>query len=381
MRIFHVIAGLGVGGAEHYLRRFVLATERTGSVEHIVVSLTTVGAVGVMLRDAGVAVEALGMRSMLGLPSALLQLRRMLLALRPDVVQGWMYHGDLVGGLAARWARQGRVVWNVRGSVLVQSTPWATRATRWMCARLSSQIPDVIVCVAEAGRRSHEALGYDATKIRVIPNGFLFDDCIASSPDDLASRTALGVAGDALVVGWVGRFHPAKGIEHFVHAAGLLAQHQSKVRFVMVGRGLDTSNAELMGWLSHHGVSAQVTLLGEQRDVKPYLALMDLFVLSSRAEGFPNVVGEAMAAGVPCVVTDVGDAALLVGDTGIVVPPNDAPALAHAMDSMLTLSESERLTRGATARARVRNVFSLEQSIDRYRQLYAELSGNQAVLP
>lgn len=375
MRVVHVIAGLGVGGAEHYLRRLVLSARGTSDTQHMVISLTTIGEVGVMLQDAGVAVEALGMRSTIGLPAALWRLRRRLLALQPHVVQGWMYHGDLLGGLAARWSRQGRVVWGVRASELVAGTPRTTLLTRWLCARLSSRVPDVIVCAAEAGRRVHIDLGYDESKMRVIPNGFAVDDVAPTPTERVTVRTEFGVGPQTRVVGIVGRFNPIKGIDNFVRAAGQLLQRASDVRFVMVGKGLDPSNGELMQWVAQSGVQPSIALIGERSDVAQCLAAMDVFVLSSRAEGFPNVVGEAMAAGVPCVVTDVGDAALLVGHTGHVVPPNDATALAEGVAQLLALSPTERSTLGSQARERIRGEFSLSRSCATYAALYAELLG------
>ena len=381
MRVVHVIAGLGVGGAEHYLRRLVLSARGEGDTQHLVISLTTIGEVGAMLLEAGVAVEALGMRSILGLPVALWRLRCRLLALQPDVVQGWMYHGDLLGGLAARYSRQGRVVWGVRASELVAGVPRTTLLARWLCARVSSRVPDVIVCAAEAGRRVHIARGYDASKMRVIPNGFVVNDESLTSSGRVAVRDELGVGPQAQVVGIVGRFNPIKGIDDFVRAAGLLLLRFPDVRFLMVGKGLDPSNATLTRWVAESGVQSRIFLVGERSDVPQCLAAMDVFVLSSRAEGFPNVVGEAMAVGVPCVVTDVGDAAVLVAHTGRVVPANDAAALAEGVASLLALSPTERSTLGSQARARIQAEYSLPDSCARYTSLYAELSNERMVTP
>ncbi len=373
MRVVHVIAGLGVGGAEHFLRRLVLSEQGATRTEHVVISLTTEGEVGKMLRDRGITVEALGMRSTLAVPASLLRLTRRLTALRPDVVQSWMYHADLLAGLAARWSRQGRVVWGVRASDLVAESPSTTRATRWLCARLSARLPDVIVYAAEAGRRAHEQLGYDTAKSRVIQNGFTFDDSASVATDAREVRAQLGWEPDVPVIGMVGRFHPIKGIDNFVRAAGLLQQRLPSARFLMVGRGMEAGNTELARWIGACDVPPQIALVGAQRDVPRFLAAMDVFVLSSRAEAFPNVVGEAMAVGVPCVVTDVGDAALLVGSTGHVVPRNDSVALAAGVERMLALSPEVRSALGEQARARVREEFSMERSGAKYRELYIEL--------
>ncbi len=326
-----------------------------------------------MLREANVTVETLGMQSALDFSTALFRLCRLLRELRPDVVQGWMYHGDLIGGLAARWTRQGRVVWGVRASNLVAGTPLTTLIARWLCARLSSRVPDVIICAAESGRRVHVAIGYDAARTCVIANGFDVDDALPSPAHSTTVRAALGLHPDELVVGLVGRFHPIKDIHNFVRAAGILVQRTPGIRFLMVGRGFEPANLELMQWIEQNGVRENMLLVGERSDISRCLAALDVFALSSRAEGFPNVVGEAMAVGVPCVVTDVGDAARLVGDTGRVVAPQDPTALADGIAELLALSHDERVAAGLRARARIRDEFSLARASARYNAVYAGL--------
>lgn len=370
-----MIAGLGVGGAEHMLRRLILSSQGATDTEHRVVSLTTVGEVGAMLQRAGIVVEALGMRSGAAAPLGVGGVRRRIREFRPDVVQGWMYHGDLLGGLAARLEGQGRVLWGIRASEMVPGTPLTTRLTRWLCARLSSRLPDLIVCAAEAARRVHAAAGYDASKMLVIPNGFDVAAAAVAPGDARELRASLGWAGDELVVGTVGRFDPYKDYETFVRAAALVAAREPRARFLMVGRGLDAENAELAAWISRAGIAPRFALLGGRTDVARCLAAMDAFVLSSASEGFPNVVGEAMAAAVPCVVTDAGDAASLVGDTGTVVAPRDPAALAGGIARMLDLPSAERRGLGARARARIVAEFSLERARDRFEGVYRRVTG------
>lgn len=373
MRVVHVITGLGVGGAEHLLRRLILTARATTDTEHVVVSLTTVGTVGDMLRDAGVAVEALGMRGALGVPRALTTLAARIRALRPDIVQTWMYHGDLVGGLAARLAGHRALIWGIRASEMPAGTPRGTAVVRWLCARLSSVVPAVIVCAAEAGRRAHAAIGYDESRMVVIPNGFS-EPTEPTTPDDArALRDSLGWPADALVVGTVGRFDPYKDHRTFVRAAGALARREPRSRFLMVGTGLESGNAVLAQWIRDEGIADRVACVGPRADVPRYLRAMDVFALSSRSEGFPNVVGEAMLAGVPCVVTDVGDAALLVGDTGIVVPKEEPEAFADGLARVLALSAEARAALGARARERIRREYPMPKVVERFEAVYARV--------
>jgi glycosyltransferase involved in cell wall biosynthesis len=369
VRVAYIIVGLGVGGAEHMLRRLVLAQRAADpELQHKVVSLTTIGTVGTMLRDAGVDVIALGMRSPLGAPAAVVALWRLLRDWQPDLVQTWMVHADLLGGLAARAAGIRALVWGVRTTDF-SINPRATRAVRWLCARLSSTLPHTIVCAAEAARRSHMQAGYDASRMVVIANGF---DLLALQPvpaQSQALRERIGVAPGQLVVGMVGRFDIAKDHGNFVAAAGRIAAARADLRFVLVGRGVDESNPVLTGWIGATGHAGRFALLGERSDIAACLGAMDVFVLPSRAEAFPNVVGEAMAIGLPCVVTDVGDAALLLGDSGRVVPARDAEALAAAVLALAALPEDERRALGARARSRIAEHFSLRSACRRFTEL------------
>lgn len=374
-----MIAGLGVGGAELMLKRLVLVREgeaRDGTV-HSVISLGELGEVGARLRAEGIAVEALGMRSALGVPRALFRLRERIAALRPDVVQTWMYHADLLGGLAARAAGARPVVWGIRASTMVQGTSRGTRIVRSLCARLSAQLPAAIICAAQEARRVHAAIGYDDSRMLVIPNGFDLPAPVPAAAT-AALRAACGWGGDELVIGTVGRFDPYKDYANFVRAASHVAVAEPRARFLMVGKGLSPDNAELMGWITRAGLAQRVALLGARSDVPECLAALDVFVLPSCSEGFPNVVGEAMAMGVSCVVTDVGDAALLVGDTGTVVPPRDATALGEAILGMLSLGAEGRTAAGARARERIRAEFPMTRTRERFAAVHARVAASVA---
>ena len=171
MKVVHVIVSLQTGGAELMLQRLLLAQRAAGEVPATVVSLTEAGPIGQRLRDEGFEVVALQMRSPLGAWRAWSRLRMLLHRLQPDLVQCWMVHADLLGGLAARAAGIRAVVWGVRTTDFSINPP-ATRAVRWLCARLSSWVPHTIVCAAEASLRAHAQAGYDAGRMIVIPNGF-----------------------------------------------------------------------------------------------------------------------------------------------------------------------------------------------------------------
>lgn len=380
LRVAHVITGLGQGGAEAVLYR--LATYPDQAVEHIVVSLTDAGVYGDRLRAAGVAVHTLGMmRGRISL-SGFMALRGLLARLRPDAVQTWMYHADLIGGLAARLAGVRALAWGIRNSgAHLQRSSRSARLVLRLCARLSAWLPAVVVCAAQDAAVRHGEQGYRTDRMVVIPNGY---DLSRYAPDPAARqkmRRLWAVADEAPLLGCVARWDPLKDHANLLQALALLTRdgRHAAARCVLVGRGMSRDNAELAALLDGCGVRDQVVLAGPSDDVPAVMNALDMHVLSSCAEGFPNVVAEAMACATPCVVTDVGDAAHIVGDTGVVVPPEQPPALAAGMAAMLERIERDgRDAVGAAGRQRVLAQFDLARMVQAYTAVWRRISGDEA---
>jgi len=376
MHVLHIISGLQVGGAEMALLKLV-AGSKNGPYSHSVVALAPEGDMRQRFLAEGVELTVIDFRRapLAGFYRLFSLIRRT----RPGIVQTWMYHADLLGGVAARLAGNRRVIWGIRTTDLRRQGGRATALIRSICAALSRWVPDTIVCVAEASRRAHVTVGYNAARMEVVPNGFALRADMVSPDERARFRADCGFASDELVVGCVGRFSEDKDQANFVRAAGLLAQRFDKLRFLMVGRDVQANNAELASWIAATGYADRFTLLGERKDVDHCLAAMDVFCLSSRTEGFPNVVGEAMALGVPCVVTDVGDAALLVGETGLVVPADDAERLAEAMAGLVRITPEERALLGRQAIERIEEQFTLERTRQRFEAIYKRIAGRGGI--
>jgi len=369
LRIAHVINLKSWGGAELVLLR-LLADGNHQAFEHLVVSLSVPGPELDRFASAGIETWALGFRSPVTTPWHLLRLRRRLGEFAPHVVQTWMYHADLLGGLAA----QAPVCWNIRRTTPGDSVKRATGLTAGLCARLSHRLPTRIVCCGQAAQRHHAALGYAADRMVVIPNGF---DTHLWRPDPALRkevRRELGVGDDVLLVGLMARYMPVKNHALFLQAASLVARVRDDVQFVCCGRDVGPAHGAFAAAVAAAGLTDRVHALGHRGDLPRLNAALDVACSSSLQEGFPNVVGEAMACGVPCVVTDVGDSALLVGDTGKVVPPADTAAFASALATLLALSVKERAGLGERARARIEEHFSLPVMIDSYQDLWATVS-------
>jgi glycosyltransferase involved in cell wall biosynthesis len=373
-----VISGLELGGAEHVLLRVLPRLPK--AIRPRVLSMTRVGPVGERLRALGVDVDALGMprsgASVLRLPA----LVRWLRADAPDVVQTVLYHADLLGGIAARMAGVRSVAWSIHNSAgRLDALKASTRAVVGVCARLSHRLPDRIMCCSQAAVRNHVALGYDASRFELIPNGF---DLTQWRPDRDARarlRAELGLPADAPVIGLFARLDPQKDHAGFFEAAGRLLRERPDARFVLAGEGVTDADPRMRAWMARAGVTEATRLLGPRDDVARLLPGLDLSVLTSIGEAFPNAVGEAMACGVPCVVTDVGDAALMVGPTGVVVPPADPGAAARAWCAMLARSAAERARMGEAARARIAERYELASVAERYAAFYQRLSARSAM--
>ncbi len=370
--VVHVLSGLKVGGAEMALHRLIVHGDRE-KFRHVVFALSPEGGMVERFREAGADLFVFDLRS-----HPLVEFWKLIKALRranPDVVQTWMYHADLIGGLAARLAGCRAVVWGIRTTYLPQGGSRATRWVRWACARLSTWVPQAIVCAAEASRALHVELGYAADRMVVIPNGYAFDSLRPEPAARERLRRSWSIPDQGLVVGLLGRFSPDKDPETFVRAAARVAAVDPRVSFLMVGRGQEAGNESLAAWIAAAGTPERFILLGERSDVPDVLSAMDVFCLSSCTEGFPNVLAEAMALGLPCVSTQVGDAAFLLGDGGLLVPPKDPEALAQGLVTVLNLGEQGRARLGAKGRERVHSEFTIQRACDRFSALYRDVLG------
>ena len=363
--IFHIISGLNDGGAEVVLYRLCTSDK---TVKHYVVSLMDEGKYGSLLRAAGVQVSCLSMPRGRVTASGLWQLWQLLRQVRPQVVQTWMYHADLIGGVIARLAGVKRVFWGIHHTML--DTERSKRSTIWvarLCARISSGVPSTIICCAQKALEVHRDLGYAADKLQVISNGYdLVRFCI-----DGEARVRLRAdwsVGDRWLIGMVGRFDPLKDHENLLNALAIIKSNGVDFCCVLAGRGLDQNNTQLMVWLAEHNLTSEVRLLGQRTDIPDVMNALDVHVLSSSSEAFPNVVAEAMACGTPVVTTNVGDAALIVGETGWVVPPKDPKALADALlqSRSAMFDRSAWQARCTAVRRRVETHFSLERMIENY---------------
>ncbi|WIW87085.1 glycosyltransferase [Sphingobium sp. V4] len=370
----HITTSLDVGGAQSMLVKLVEATaSKRNGVRPAVLSLMPPGTFEQRLRQINCPTYTLGMTRGYPGPIALLRLLRITTMLQPDLLQGWMYHGNLAASMAQLAVRR-RVplLWNVRHSLADPKVEkLASRALLSLSARMSRNV-DGIIYNSRTAAQEHAAIGFDPARAIHIPNGF---DLTRYRPDPSARqrfRSLFGIGEQGLVVGMVARNHPMKDHAMLVRAMGRMLAGGRDCRLLLVGPGMDAADPALMRSIAEHLPPEMVAIAGERTDVADWLPGLDILALSSAwGEAFPNILGEAMACGVPCVATDVGDSAWVLGEGGRIVPPRDADAMAAALGSLADLPDDARRRMGATGRARAVEHFDINDIAVQYRRLYA----------
>ncbi len=341
---------------------------------HVVVSMMDMGKYGPMLRKAGVNVYCLNMPQ--GKPTFLgiLYLWWIMRCIQPEVVQTWMYHADFIGGVAARLAGVDKVFWGIRhGNLTPGTVKNSTIKVANLCARLSTWVPTRIVSCSKQAMDAHTAIGYDKSRMMVIPNGYE----LSRYRPDVSARKRLQSewcsSECTFLLGMVARFNEQKDHANLFSALQKLKQQGKAFHCVLIGTGMDADNPELMLLLQKYVVVDVVSLLGRRDDVPEVMNALDLHVLSSLGEAFPNVLAEAMACGTPCVTTDVGDAAYIVGESGWVVPPQDSAALADALMQAMTvwdMTPDVWVSLKDSSRNRIVENFSIERMAGAYEAVW-----------
>lgn len=374
----HVISDLDMGGAEGMLVRLLRGLGRD-SFSQTVVSLTGRGVYGDDVEAAGVPLLTLGMNGFTATPRSLEALCYAIRGEQPSIIQTWLYHADLLGLMAARLTGDAHVAWNIRCSRLEsEDTTPSTHLLIRLLSRLSSR-PDVVLFNSNAGQRDHLAIGYRPRRSEVIPNGFDVED---KRPDALRRaefRAEMEVDDRTFLVGMVARSHRMKDRSTFLAAAARLKDAHAPIRFVLVGLNHDWNDGPLVAEIDDHGLRSHIRLLGLRHDIPRVMAGLDCLVSTSRSgEGCPNVIGEAMACGVPCVATDVGDSRLVIGHTGVVVPIGDVAGVVAGVSQLMAATHEERQNRSEHCRRRIIERFDLRDVAARYADIYRELYDGRA---
>lgn len=371
LNITHLIIGLGDGGAESCLFKLIKFDDKN---THNVISIMGMGKYGRPLEELGIKVDCLNVTSIISAFSGLFKLVKILKQQKPDVLQTWMYHADLIGGLFGKLLGVKKIFWGIRHSDLSdQNNSVMTLKMARLCAWMSKKIPTKIISCAKVSIQEHIRYGYDKDKFIYIPNGYDTDDLLTRvTKSDI--RNYLPSRFDTcsklpISIGMVARYHPLKDHEGLLRSLKIIDNKGINFNCILVGLGLDNSNQELVSLIDHLGLEEKVHLLGQREDIPDFMASLDLHVLSSISEGFPNVIAEAMLYGTPCLSTDAGDASSIIGETGWITPTENFVAFADkfiSVENEFINDLSSWQKRSKKASGRIVDLFGIKRMVEEF---------------
>ena len=372
MRLFFLSQNLELGGAERQLAALAGGLAQRGHT--VYVASFYGGPLAETLATAGCHIVNLKKRGRWDIVPFLWRTARLLRQVRPDVIHSYLPVPNVLAALLRPLVPRARLVWGIRAADVDLSRYDFLMRLSYLLERCLAPAANLVVANSRKGAAYAIAHGFRPERLKVVPNGIDTEQFRPDTKIREEVRAALGVAAEVSVIGLVARFDPMKDHGNFLAAARILVRRRPSVHFVLAGKGVEPGNRAFADALT--GVLAgRLLLLGGRSDIPQLMTALDIGCLASAyGEGFPNVLGEAMACGAPCVSTDVGDAAWIIGDTGLIVPPRDPEALATAMETMIKRLESEGETLRQAARERIMANFSLSVLVDHTeRLLYNEV--------
>jgi glycosyltransferase involved in cell wall biosynthesis len=382
VKILYIITGLTTGGAEMMLYKVLSRLDRE-KFAPTVISLIDRGVFAERFEALGIPVHTIGLKQGIPTPGGLWRLIKLIDRLQPDLIQGWMYHANLAAQLANLFARRKvPICWSIHHSIDSLAAEKFRVASIIRITIWASHYVDAVAFSSQRSQKQHENLGYERSNSHLINDSF---DVSKYQPLPAAKQQlaqALNLAEDSFLIGSIARYHPMKDHGSLLKAAAIIAPDFPLVNFVLIGPFVNEQSPALVSLIKDLNLSDRVHLLGERQDVPQLIAGFDIFTSSSAfGEAFPNVIGEAMSCNVPCVVTNVGDSAYIVGDVGTVVPPKNPAALAEAWREIINLDTTTRHALGIKARERIIREFSLDSensATRKYENLYTKLLEQKA---
>ncbi|SHJ38195.1 Glycosyltransferase involved in cell wall bisynthesis [Pseudozobellia thermophila] len=371
-----LITGLGTGGAEMMLFKFLTRLDCT-TFSPYVVSLIPGGVFENRIKDLGIPVFSLDMVQGVPNPFVLFRLKKYLDIIKPNIIQGWMYHANFIALFGKLlWDKKVPVLWSIHHSINSLKNEKISLALLIKLTALLSKKPDKVIFSAKTGKFQHLQIGYKSVNSLAINDNFDLTLFREESNRLRGLRNSWSISEDAILIGSLARFHPMKDHLGLLSAAAKVIGKYPNVYFVLAGPNVDYNNYELTSFIKKHGIADKIHLLGEIHYVPKFFNSIDIYVSSSAyGESFPNVIGEAMACGVSCVVTDVGDSKFIVGSTGIVVPPRDTEALMLAFKKLIELGPMKLVKMGEKAKSRISSEFDLDAPnsfVRKYEKLYMQ---------
>ncbi len=373
MRIIHVINSLEIGGAEMMLLK-LLKSKVFLRDQILVVVLTKHSKLTERIQKLGFEVKHLNFCKSPLVIFEILKLYKIIKIFAPNIVHSWLYQADLISGIISYWLKIDGVVWSVRQSSLeFKHNKITTLLCAKLCALLSSRIATKITVNSKEAIKNHIKIGYDKNKICLVHNGFELNTFKKFKVKEKNKVIGLNIEINYPIVGFIGRYDIQKNHKGFLQAAKLVVENNQNVKFFLVGRNVTEKNNELSNLKNKFALNENVFFLGEREDIPVLMNIFDIFVLPSDGESFPNVIGEAMACELPCVVTNVGETMDIIGKTGKVVSKGDMASLAKEIISLINLNTKQREKIGLDARNRIKNNFDIKIISKDFQNIYKQI--------
>ena len=371
MKVVHIITGLNNGGAEGVLYRLVTNDRKN---THVVISLMDAGKYGPLLVEDNIKTYYLELsRGSLSL-SPLFRLKEIIKKEKPEIIQTWMSHADLLGGVVSKVLGHKNIIWNIRHSKLTfRASNIKTNAVVLTCMAMSNFIPKKILCCSERTYQDYAGYGYPKKKMTVISNGYEFDKFNTNSDLRKLVRTELGIAKDTNLLGMVARYDPNKNHHGLLRSLRLVKESNDNFKVILVGRDLNDNNNVIKNKIRELGLEEHILLLNQRTDIPAVMNALDIKILSSiSGEGFPNVLAEAMACGTLCVATNIGDSSIIIDDYGWVVEADDDKLLANAILEALELKQNstEWNRMKVLAKKHIIDNFSISLMVEKYNRIW-----------
>ena len=350
----------------------VLSNINRNRFEPIVITLTNLHGYNRSIKKLNISIINIGLTKNIFSFFKLFKLFFILRSLSPSIVHTWMYHADLLGGLIAYVLNVPKIIWCVRHSDFsIGTVKYSTYLIMKFCTLLSKFVPDQIIYCSNKAADIHECFGYSKNKRKIIPNGFDLTNFCQSSTKSLKIRNELKINKNTTLIGHVGRFHPQKNHLGFLKSICIINNEFPNIHFVLVGKDITPNNILISNFVLQNNLSSVVHLLGLRHDIPAIMASLDILVSpSTNGEAFPNVIGEAMCCGVPCVVTNVGDSVEIIGNSGVVADAFDSSDIAAKIIKLINLHPFERLKLSNDARQRVKLHYDIHKVIKLYESIY-----------
>lgn len=371
MKIVHLITSLNIGGAERMLER--LLKEGVDTRNTLIISLSEKGEISKNLEDLGYRVFKIKLKkNFFSVLKGVFVLRRFFLTFRPDIIQTWLYHSNILGSIAASFLKI-PVVWNLRGTSIPQGFFSITNLIVGLSSFLSYSMPNKIICCGESVKKAHKKLGFSKSKMVVLPNGYDFKNFKRNKQARCNIRKSYDISESNILIGSVGRFDLLKDHKNFIQACSLIRKRNKNIKFMIIGRDINIKNDALMSILIRHNMETDIILVDEQKDLNSFYSAMDIFCLHSFSEGFPNVLVEAMANSLPCVSTNAGEAGIILNDPEFTVRVNNPTELSEKLLCMIELSTDKRKQLGLNNSNKVKKKYDIRKIKRIYFDLYNQL--------